>query len=72
MPALAGNPGSQPAVAVELVPVCHAGGRGFESREDSELAHQYGALKLQLAVDAPNRDAYTAGKSAFIAGVIAR
>jgi hypothetical protein len=32
MPALAGNSGSQPAVAVDLVPVCHAGGRGFESR----------------------------------------
>jgi GrpB-like predicted nucleotidyltransferase (UPF0157 family) len=41
-------------------------------REDSQLADQYSALKLQLAVDAPNRDAYTAGKSAFIAGVIAR
>jgi hypothetical protein len=32
MPALAGNSGSQPAVAVQLVPACHAGGRGFESR----------------------------------------
>jgi GrpB-like predicted nucleotidyltransferase (UPF0157 family) len=41
-------------------------------REDSELANQYAALKLQLAADAPNRNAYTAGKSAFIAGVIAR
>jgi GrpB-like predicted nucleotidyltransferase (UPF0157 family) len=41
-------------------------------REDSQLADQYSAPKLQLAVDAPNRDAYTAGKSAFIAGVIAR
>jgi GrpB-like predicted nucleotidyltransferase (UPF0157 family) len=41
-------------------------------REDSALANLYGALKLQLAVDVPNRDAYTAGKSAFIAGVIAR
>jgi GrpB-like predicted nucleotidyltransferase (UPF0157 family) len=41
-------------------------------REDSELANQYAALKLQLAVDVPSRDAYTVGKSAFIAGVIAR
>jgi hypothetical protein len=32
MPALAGNSGWQPAVSVEPVPVCHAGGRGFESR----------------------------------------
>jgi len=32
VPALAGNSRSQPAVPVELVPVCHAGGRGFESR----------------------------------------
>jgi GrpB-like predicted nucleotidyltransferase (UPF0157 family) len=41
-------------------------------REDNQLADQYSALKLQLAVDAPNRDAYAAGKSAFIARVIAR
>src|SRR5438874_3658516 len=32
MPALAGNSRSQPAVPVEPVPACHAGGRGFESR----------------------------------------
>jgi hypothetical protein len=32
MPALAGNSGPQPVVAVEPVPACHAGGRGFESR----------------------------------------
>jgi hypothetical protein len=32
MPALAGNSGRKPAVSVEPVPVCHAGGRGFESR----------------------------------------
>jgi GrpB-like predicted nucleotidyltransferase (UPF0157 family) len=41
-------------------------------RKDSALADQYAALKLQLAVDAPNRDAYTAGKSAFIERVIGR
>jgi hypothetical protein len=32
MPALAGNSRSEPVVAVGPVPVCHAGGRGFESR----------------------------------------
>jgi hypothetical protein len=36
MPALAGNSGSQPAVPVAPVPVCHAGGRGFESRRSRE------------------------------------
>jgi hypothetical protein len=32
MPAPAGNSGREPAVPVEPVPACHAGGRGFESR----------------------------------------
>ena len=32
MPALASNSGREPAVSVEPVLVCHAGGRGFESR----------------------------------------
>src|SRR6266567_7850604 len=32
MPAPARNSGSELAVPVELVPACHAGGRGFESR----------------------------------------
>jgi hypothetical protein len=32
MPALAGKSGSEPAVPVQPVPACHAGGRGFESR----------------------------------------
>jgi hypothetical protein len=32
MPALAGNYRPEPAVPVEPVPACHAGGRGFESR----------------------------------------
>ena len=32
VPAPTGNRGSQPAVPVESVPACHAGGRGFESR----------------------------------------
>src|SRR5438876_1127664 len=32
MAALAGNSGCEPAVAVEPVPACHAGGRGLESR----------------------------------------
>ncbi|HET7856412.1 MAG TPA: GrpB family protein [Gaiellaceae bacterium] len=41
-------------------------------REDSELANEYAALKLQLAGEAANRDVYAAGKSAFIAGVLAR
>jgi GrpB-like predicted nucleotidyltransferase (UPF0157 family) len=40
--------------------------------EDNQLADQYSTLKRLLAVDAPNRDAYTAGKSEFIARVIAR
>ena len=31
MPALASDSGLEPAVPVELVPACHAGGRGFES-----------------------------------------
>jgi hypothetical protein len=32
MPALADNSRLKPAVSVEPVPACHAGGRGFESR----------------------------------------
>jgi GrpB-like predicted nucleotidyltransferase (UPF0157 family) len=41
-------------------------------REDNKLANEYAAVKLQLAAQAASRDAYTAEKSAFIAGVIAR
>jgi hypothetical protein len=36
MPASAGNYGSQLAVAVEPVPACHGGGRGFESRRSGQ------------------------------------
>ena len=36
MPALAGNSGREPAVAGCAVPVCHAGGRGFESRRSGK------------------------------------
>src|SRR5438128_2743517 len=38
MPAPASNSRCEPAVPVELVPVCHAGGRGFESRRSRKRA----------------------------------
>jgi hypothetical protein len=50
MPALAGNSRSEPPVAVELVPVCHAGGRGFESRR-SRLSK---CLQIGMSVVRPD------------------
>ena len=37
MPALAGNSGWEPVVPAEVVPACHAGGRGFESCRSRKL-----------------------------------
>jgi hypothetical protein len=61
MPALASNSGSEPAVAVELVPVCHAGGRGFESRRSRKNTCKNGILRCQAGRE--NRADYTNGRS---------
>ena len=50
MPAPAGNSGSEPAVPVGPVPVCHAGGRGFESRRSRKKSCKSACCVVDLDV----------------------